>query len=225
MNRRAASGRPGMPAGLAWSSARLENFTDAVTAVIITIMALELRVPGGTAVADLRQRLPAQLIYALSFTTVGMAWNHHHNLFRVSERISPAVMWANLASLFWLSLIPLVTEWLGLHYQASLPASAYGLIALAATGAHAILVRTVAAANGRNSAVSAAARRDAKSIVTACLYGLGASLAWISPWIAYLLYVSVAVVWIVPDRRFSPASGQAEETRPGEPASNPAAAQ
>jgi uncharacterized membrane protein len=221
----AVSGRSAGPGAFAWSSARLQNFTDAVTAVIITIMALELRVPAGPAVHDLRQRLPGLLIYTLSFATVGMAWNHHHNLFRVSERISPAVMWANLVSLFWLSLVPLVTEWLGLHYQSSLPASAYGLVALAAAGAHALLVRTVADANGKDSAVSAAVRRDTKTIVTIGLYGLGAGLAWISPWIAYALYAGVAVVWVAPDRRFSRAGRPAEDTRAGGSTKSPAAGQ
>ena len=184
-------------------SDRLEAFSDSVMAVIITIMAFDLRAPAGSSLHALSQRLPALLIYVLSFTAVGMAWNHHHQLFRATEHISDAVMWANLHSLFWLSLVPVFTEWVGDQYRAHLPASGYGVVALGSAAAYGIPVRTIIGANGKGSAVATAIGSDRKGYVSIALYATGASLAWVSPWISYSLYVGVAVVWFMPDRRFS----------------------
>jgi uncharacterized membrane protein len=186
-----------------WEPDRLEAFSSAVMAVLITIMAFNIHAPAGGSVHALGQRLPALLIYALSFIAIGMAWNHHHQLFRATDRISPGVMWANLHSLFWLSLVPVVTQWVGSDYREKLPASAYGVIALGSAAAYVLLVRAVIAANGEDSVVGLAVGSDIKGYVTMGLYAIAVGLAWLSPWIAYALYVAVALVWFVPDRRFA----------------------
>jgi uncharacterized membrane protein len=182
---------------------RLEAFSDGVMAVVITIMAFGLDVPKDTTWHALGQQLPSLLVYVLSFIMIGIYWNNHHQLLRATERISGSVMWANLDLLFWLSLIPVATKWVGQAHQASLPASVYGMVALGAAVAYGILVQLIIRANGRQSAVATAVRSDAKGNLSVGLYVLGIGLAWVSPWIAYALYVAVAVVWFIPDRRFS----------------------
>jgi uncharacterized membrane protein len=188
-----------------WDTDRLEAFSDGVMAVIITIMAFGLEAPNGTSWNDLGKRLPDLLIYALSFTFIGIYWNNHHHLFRATERISGAVMWANLHVLFWLSLIPVLTKWIGTDYRAHVPACAYGVVALGAAAAYGILVQAIIRANGKDSAVAAAIGSDLKGTISIGLYAVGVGLAWVSPWISYALYVAVAVVWFVPDRRFTRA--------------------
>lgn len=182
---------------------RVEAFSDAVMAVIITIMAFELRAPRGASVAAVREQLPGLLVYLLSFVFVGIYWNNHHHLLRAAERISGAAMWANLFLLFWLSLIPVVTEWLRDEYRHSLPAAAYGAVALAAGFAYAILVRALIRANGRDSALAEAIGSDIKRYASLVLYATGVGLAFVSPWISYMIYVAVSVMWFVPDRRFT----------------------
>jgi len=185
-------------------SERVEAFSDAVFAVIITIMALELRAPEGHALADVRgDLLPGLLVYALSFTFVGIYWNNHHHLLRAADRINGAVMWTNLFLLFWISLIPVVTVWLRDEYEHPLPAAAYGVVSLASGFAYALLVRTLIRANGRDSAVARAIGSDVKGNVSLALYAAAIPLAWVSPWISYALYVAVALLWFVPDRRFA----------------------
>ena len=152
------------------SSARLEAFSDGVMAVIITIMALELRAPGGTTFAALRHRLPEVLIYVLSFAFLGIYWNNHHHLLRARSRINGAVMWANLVLLFWLSLIPVVTEWVGQYYKNSLPAATYGFISLCAALSFTLLLRMIIRAEGPDSGISAAVGRDNKSNMSILLY-------------------------------------------------------
>jgi uncharacterized membrane protein len=181
---------------------RLEAFSDGVMAVVITIMALGLNVPKENTWHALADQLPSLLIYVLSFTMIGIYWNNHHHLLRATERISGAVMWANLHLLFWLSLIPLATKWIGQQHQASLPASVWGIVAIGAAVAYGILVRMIIRANGAESAVAAAVGSDVKGNVSIGLYAAAVGLAWLSPWIAYAIYVVVAVVWFVPDRRF-----------------------
>jgi uncharacterized membrane protein len=183
-------------------AARLEAFSDGVMAVIITIMAFGLNVPKDTTWHALRDQLPPLLVYVLSFTMIGIYWNNHHHLLRATERISGGVMWANLHLLFWLSLIPVATKWVGEQHAASLPASVYGMVTLGSAVAYGILVQTIIRVNGRDSPVAAAVRSDIKGNLSIGLYALGIGLAWVSPWIAYALYVAVAVVWFVPDRRF-----------------------
>ena len=195
---------PGSPGGRrSTDPERLEAFSDGVMAVIITIMALELKEPAGSALHDLGRSLPNLLVYILSFTFIGIYWNNHHHLLRATGRISASVMWANLHLLFWLSLVPALTKWMAEFYRAHLPACAYGVSALGAAVAYTILARTIVAANGEDSEVARALGSDRKSKVSLFLYALGTGLAWVTPWIAYGLFATVAVVWFVPDRRLA----------------------
>ena len=182
---------------------RLEAFSDGVMAVVITIMAFGLNVPKATTLSALGSELPSLLVYILSFTMIGIYWNNHHHLLRATERISGGVMWANLHLLFWLSLIPVATKWVGEAHTASLPACVYGIVAIGAAVAYGILVQLIVRVNGPHSAVATAVGSDAKGNVSVALYAFGIGLAWLSPWVAYALYVAVAVVWFVPDRRFA----------------------
>jgi TMEM175 potassium channel family protein len=188
---------------LEMGTARVEAFSDAVMAVIITIMAFELRAPRGATLGAVRDQLPGLLVYVLSFVLVGIYWNNHHHLLRAADRISAAAMWANLFLLFWLSLIPVLTEWLRDAYRHALPAAAYGAVLLAAGLAYSILVRALIRANGRESAVAQAIGSDIKGYASLVLYAAAVGLAFVSPWISYVLYVAVAVMWFVPDRRFT----------------------
>jgi uncharacterized membrane protein len=182
---------------------RVEAFSDGVMAVIITIMALGLQVPADSSASALDKRLSEILVYILSFTYIGIYWNNHHHLFRATERLNGAVMWANLHLLFWLSLVPVMTEWVAKFYRAHLPACIYGVVVAGAAVAYAILVRTIIRANGPDSAVARAVGSDLKGNLSILMYFLAIGLAWISPWIAYGLYVAVAVIWFIPDRRLS----------------------
>ena len=187
-------------------AARLESFSDGVMAVIITIMAFGLEVPKDATWHAVKQQFPPLLVYVLSFTLIGVWWNNHHHLLRATEHISGAVMWTNLHLLFWLSLLPLATKWVGQAHQSSLPASAYGIVSVGAALAYGLLVRMIIAANGRDSPVARAIGSDVKGKVSTGLFAAGVGLAWVSPWIAYALYVGVALVWFVPDRRLSSES-------------------
>jgi uncharacterized membrane protein len=182
---------------------RLEAFSDGVLAVIITIMALELRAPVGGSFTDLRGRLPALLIYILSFVIIGIYWNNHHHLLRAARRVTGGVMWANLHLLFWLSLIPVLTEWVGEHYQESAPAATYGLVGFGAAIAFTILTRAIIRADGGDSLVAQAIGPDYKGRISLLAYAAATGLAFVSPWIAYALIACVAVMWFVPDRRLS----------------------
>jgi uncharacterized membrane protein len=187
---------------LEMGTARVEAFSDGVMAVIITLMALELRAPRGATLDAVAEQVPGLLVYVLSFVVIGLYWNNHHHLLRAADRISGAAMWANLFLLFWLSLIPVLTEWLRDEYRHALPAATYGIVALAAGFAYAILVRTLIRANGHSSAVAEAIGSDLKGYSSLVLYAAGVGLAFVSPWIAYAMYVTVALMWFVPDRRF-----------------------
>ena len=182
---------------------RLEAFSDGVLAVIITIMALELRAPAAGSFTGLRARLPALLIYILSFTFIGMYWNNHHHLLRAARRVTGGVMWANLHLLFWLSLIPVLTAWIGEHYRQPAPAATYGLVCLGAAVAYGILTRTIIRADGGDSPVAAAMGRDVKGRASLVLYAAATGLAFVSPFVSYSLFAAVAVLWFVPDRRLS----------------------
>ena len=184
-------------------SERLEAFSDAVFAVIITIMALELRAPEGHTLAHVRDDLlPGLVAYVLSFSLLGIYWNNHHHLLRAAERINGSVMWTNLFLLFWLSLIPVLTEWVREEYEHPLPAAAYGVVLLASGFAYSLLVRALMRANGRDSAVARAIGSDVKGNLSLVIYAAAIPLAFVSPGISYALYVVVALVWFVPDRRF-----------------------
>src|SRR5438552_11439997 len=159
---------------------RVEAFSDSVMAVIITIMAFELRPPQGAGLDAMRDQLPGVLVYMLSFVFVGIYWNNHHRLLRAADRISGAAMWANLFLLFWLSLIPVLTEWLRDQYLHALPTAAYGVVALAAGFAYSILVRTLIKANGSDSRVARAVGSDTKGYMSLVLYGAAVVLAFVN---------------------------------------------
>jgi uncharacterized membrane protein len=182
---------------------RLEAFSDGVLAVIITIMAFELRAPAGGSFTDLRARLPALLIYILSFVIIGIYWNNHHHLLRAARRVTGGVMWANLHLLFWLSLIPVLTEWVGEHPTKTAPAATYGIVGLGSAVAFTILVRAIIRADGSSSLVATAIGSDTKGRISLLAYASATVLAFVSPWISYALFAAVAVMWFVPDRRLS----------------------
>jgi uncharacterized membrane protein len=182
---------------------RLEAFSDGVLAVIITIMALELRAPAGDNFRSLRERIPALLIYILSFTFVGIYWNNHHHLLRAARRLTPAVMWANLHLLFWLSLIPVLTEWIGEHADKVVPAATYGVVCLGSGVAFTILIMMIVRADGSTSPVATALGQSIKPWISIALYAGGTVLAFVDPWISYALYATVSVIWFIPDRRLS----------------------
>jgi uncharacterized membrane protein len=197
------TGPGGRPGTLIIGTSRLEAFSDGVMAVIITITALSLRAPNGSSFTALGKRLPELLIYILSFTFIGIYWNNHHHLLRATHHISGGVMWSNLYLLFWLSLIPVVTEWVGANYAAHWPAASYGIVALGAAIAFTILVRTIIRANGRDSAVARATGSNLKGNVSMLVYAVGVGFAFLSPYIAYTLYALVAVMWFIPDRQLA----------------------
>ena len=182
---------------------RLEAFSDGVLAVIITIMAFELKAPDGGDFASLRARLPALLIYILSFTFIGIYWNNHHHLLRATSRISGAVMWSNLHLLFWLSLIPVVTEWVGQSSGSAAPAATYSLVALLAALAYWLLTRAIVSTEGPESHVGAALGGDLKGRLSILVYVVATPLAFVSPYLTYGLFVAVALMWFVPDRRLA----------------------
>jgi TMEM175 potassium channel family protein len=182
---------------------RVEAFSDGVFAVIITITALALRAPVGGNFTDLRGRLPTMLVYIVSFVFIGIYWNNHHHLLRAARRVTGGVMWANLHLLFWLSLIPVLTGWVGEHYSESAPAATYGVVGLGAGVAFIILTKAIIRADGSDSLVATAIGRDYKGRVSLLAYAAAIGLAFVSPWIAYALVVGVAVMWFIPDRRFS----------------------
>ncbi len=183
------------------SKGRLEAFSDGVIAVIITIMVLELKAPEGVGWHALHEVLPTFLIYVLSFVFLGIYWNNHHHLLHATERITGRVMWANLHLLFWLSLVPFVTAWMGEHHAAAAPNAAYGLVLLMCGLAFTLLLRSLLAVPGGNPRLAAAVGRDMKGTMSLLLYAAGIALAYVSPWISEALYVSVATIWLIPDRR------------------------
>jgi uncharacterized membrane protein len=184
-------------------TSRLEAFSDGVMAVIITITALSLRAPDGSSFSALGHRLPALLVYVLSFAFVGIYWNNHHHLLRLTGHIDGGVMWSNLHLLFWLSLIPVITAWVGNAYKSAWPAATYGIVALGAAVAFSVLVRMIVRANGKESTVARAIGTDAKGMASILVYVAGIGFAFLSPWISYGLYASVAIMWFIPDRRLA----------------------
>jgi uncharacterized membrane protein len=183
---------------------RLEAFSDGVLAVIITIMALELKAPVGDGFSGpdgLGGRIPALLVYILSFTFIGIYWNNHHHLLRAARRVTPAVMWSNLHLLFWLSLIPVLTEWIGEHWDSTAPAATYGVVCLGSAVAFTILATVITRADGKDSPVAAVSGQSIKAQASLVLYAGGTVLAFVVvPWISYILYAVVSVIWFIPDR-------------------------
>jgi uncharacterized membrane protein len=172
-------------------------------AVIITLMAFNVRPPTGATLPALRADLPDLLVYVLSFVIVGTYWNNHHHLLRATHQISAGLMWSNLHLLFWLSLLPIATGWVGRFPGAAIPAAFYGMLGLATAAAYWVLVRAIIRANGRDSRVARAIRSDVKGKLSLVLYAAGAGLAFATPVAAYIAYVAVAVMWFVPDRRLA----------------------
>jgi uncharacterized membrane protein len=184
-------------------TARLEGFSDGVMAVIITIMAFQLKTPVTADVHGLTRLWPSLFVYALSFSMIGIYWNNHHHLLRATRQISSAVMWANLLLLFWLSLIPFATDWVGTSHGHALPAAVYGVVALLAALAYFALVRTILRANPDDPGIVAAIGTDVKGIASPIIYAAGIGLAFVSPYLAYACYLSVSIIWFIPDRRLT----------------------
>lgn len=181
---------------------RLEAFSDGVIAIIITIMVLELKVPQGPAVADLIALLPVFLSYSMSFVFVGIYWNSHHHLLQAVRSVNGATLWANLHLLFWLSLVPFVTNWMGENASDAVPVAAYGVVLLACGVAYTILARALVRHHGSDSLVERALGRDRKGIASLVIYATAIPAAFVHTRIAQALFVSVAIMWLVPDPRF-----------------------
>ena len=180
---------------------RLEAFSDGVLAIIITIMVLELKVPHGVDLDAVKPLLPVFLSYVLSFVYVGIYWNNHHHLIKAVRKVNAATMWANLHLLFWLSLFPFVTGWMGENHFTPVPTALYGVVLLLAAIAYYVLQNIIIAEQGRDSKLAAAIGRDLKGKLSPILYAVAIAAAFFRPWISGCLYVLVAIVWLVPDRR------------------------
>jgi uncharacterized membrane protein len=180
---------------------RLEAFTDGVVAIIITIMVLEIRVPHGSDLTALRDDLPVLLAYVLSYVNVGIFWNNHHHMLHVTERVDGKVLWANLALLFWLSLVPFVIRWMDEEGFTALPTAAYGVVLFCAGVSYSVLERQIIAVNGRTSRLALAISNDLKEKLSIGAYLAAIGLAFVRPWVAVALYIAVALLWLVPDRR------------------------
>jgi uncharacterized membrane protein len=180
---------------------RMEAFSDGVLAIIITIMVLEMKVPHGTDLASLKPVLPVFLSYVLSFVYVGIYWNNHHHMLHATRHVSGSVLWANLHLLFWLSLFPFATGWVDENHLDAVPTAVYGCVLLMAAIAYLILQRRIIAAQGPNSVLATAVGRDWKGKVSPVLYASAIPLAFVSPWISNGIFVLVALIWFIPDRR------------------------
>ena len=192
---------------------RLEAFSDGVLAIIITIMVLELKVPHGVQFASLIPVIPVFSSYVLSFIYVGIYWNNHHHLLHTTRRVSAGILWSNLHLLFWLSLFPFATAWMGQNHVAPVPTAAYGVVLLLAAIAYYILQSAIIAHEGRRSLLASALGRDWKGKLSPVIYLTAIPLAFVSPWIANGLYAFVAALWLVPDRRIERAL-QGQERAP-----------
>ncbi|MDZ8078849.1 MAG: TMEM175 family protein [Nostoc sp. DcaGUA01] len=180
---------------------RLEAFSDGVIAIIITIMVLEIKVPHGPDLAALRPLIPIFLSYVLSFIYLGIYWNNHHHLLQSIRHVNGRILWANLHLLFWLSLIPFVTGWMGENQFASIPAALYGTVLMLNAIAYFILTRTLISHHGNDSTLAIAVGKDFKGKVSVVIYAVAIPLAFLNSWLACALYILVAVMWLIPDRR------------------------
>jgi len=203
------------------SSSRLEAFSDGVIAILITIMVLELSRPAGTSWHDLRDVLPRLLIYLLSFVFLGIYWNNHHHMLALTDRINGKVLWANLHLLFWLSLVPFMTQWVGeggtqekhVRHFAKVPTAAYGIVLLAAAIAYFILKTAIVNEQGPDSVIAKALGDDFKGRISPILYAVAIPLAFVNRWVSLAIYVSVAAIWLVPDPRLeSQIASRAEKS-------------
>jgi uncharacterized membrane protein len=184
---------------------RLEAFSDGVLAIVITIMVLELKVPHGIELTTLKPLLPVFLSYVLSFIYVGIYWNNHHHLLHTARHVTGGVLWANLHLLFWLSLFPFTTGWLGENHVAPMPAAVYGFVLLMAAIAYVILQNAIIAGQSSDSPLKSAIGRDWKGKLSLTLYLAALPLAFVNPWLSIALYVFVALLWLIPDRRIEHA--------------------
>lgn len=187
---------------------RLEAFSDGVLAIIITIMVLEMKVPHGTDLAVLKPLIPVFLSYALSFVYIGIYWNNHHHMLHASHRVNGPMLWANLHLLFWLSLVPFTTGWMGENHFAAWPSAMYGVVLLMAAIAYFILQQSIIASQGPDSLLRKAVGSDWKGKVSPVAYAIAIPVAFWSNWVALGLYVLVALIWLVPDRRIESALAQ-----------------
>ena len=192
------------------SKARLETFSDGVIAILITIMVLGLKTPEGDDWSALRPLVPSLLTYVLSFVFLGIYWNNHHHLLHLTDRVNGAILWANLHLLFWLSLVPFTTSWMGAGHLQPLPTAAYGVVFLCSALAFLMLVRAIIAQQGPQSRMAAALGRDLKGKISAVLYVLAIPLAFVQPLVADAIYALVALTWLVPDRRMERAVAAAQ---------------
>ncbi len=190
---------------------RVEAFSDGVIAILITILVLELEIPHQTELAALLPLVPVFLAYVLSFVYLGIYWNNHHHLLKATRRITGGLLWANLHLLFWLSLFPFVTGWMGENHLAIAPTAVYGVVLLLAALAYTILQHIVVAQHGPGSRLASAIGRDVKGKLSPILYALAIGLAFVHPWMAAGLYAAVALMWLVPDRRVEQALRGARE--------------
>jgi uncharacterized membrane protein len=191
------------------NKARLEAFSDGVIAIIITIMVLELKVPHGEEWADLGRLWPVFLSYVLSFVHVGIYWNNHHHLLHTVKTVNGSLLWANLHLLFWLSLIPFATGWMGENHFAILPVAIYGFILLCCGVAYWLMTLVIIAQQGNGSLLAKAVGKDIKGKLSVVLYAFGMGLSFVSPWLAIAVYATVAAMWLIPDRRISSVLGDA----------------
>jgi uncharacterized membrane protein len=184
---------------------RLEAFSDGVLAIIITIMVLEIKVPHGATLETLRPLMPVFFSYVLSFLYVGIYWNNHHHMLHAAGKVSGAVLWANLHLLFWLSLLPFASGWMGENHFAPMPVALYGVILLMAGFAYWILARAIIRADGADSLLAKAIGKDSKGSASVVFYLVAIPLTFFNEWIAAAIYVGVALIWLVPDRRIEKA--------------------
>jgi uncharacterized membrane protein len=191
--------------------ARLEAFSDGVLAIIITIMVLELKVPHSYELSALNPLLPIFLSYVLSFLYIGIYWNNHHHMLHTVDRISGGILWANLHLLFWLSLFPFATGWMGENHFAPIPTALYGAVLLMAAIAYWILQRTIIARQGDRSLLARAIGRDLKGKSSPLFYAIAIPAAFVNPWVSQVLYVSVALLWLIPDRRIERVMAERKE--------------
>ncbi len=180
---------------------RLEAFSDGVIAIIITIMVLELKVPHSAELDALRPLIPVFVSYVLSFVFIGIYWNNHHHMLHAAGKVNGRILWANLHLLFWLSLVPFVTGWMGENHFAALPVALYGAVLLMAGLAYFVLARVLATHHGKDSKLAVALGRDTKGKASIAIYAVAIPLSFVSPWISLAMYVVVAVIWFIPDRR------------------------
>ena len=191
---------------------RLEAFSDGVLAIIITIMVLGLQVPTGSDITVLKPLLPVFLTYALSFIYIGIYWNNHHHLLKAAHKVNGAMMWANLHLLFWLSLFPFVTGWMGENHFTTAPTAIYGTVMLLAAIAYYILQSIILAQQGPDSKLAKSIGRDFKGKVSPVLYATAIGMAFFQPWISCAIYVFVALLWLVPDRRIARVVEESESS-------------